>query len=80
MKTARTPRCASDYVSGYRQGKPCPYRASHVVVPRTETSPWLVCGYHARAYSPGILYPLNWSLAEIRRWQRMNLDAFVAAR
>lgn len=64
--------CSGVYVSGFRQGRPCPYSASAII--NTGLEPFRVCGYHARAYAPDVVYPLNWSLAEIRRWQEINLD------
>ena len=68
--------CSGVYVDGYRRGQPCPYRASAIV--DVGPAPFRVCGYHARAYAPRVVYPLSWSLAEIRRWQRMNLDTLIS--
>lgn len=70
--------CSQTYVSGRKRGEVCPYRASEVVVPRDVYRPFLVCGYHARAYGPSIRYALNWSLEEVRRWRLGNLDELVS--
>ena len=64
--------CDGTYASGYRKGEACIYLASAIVDTR-HASPIRVCGYHARAYRPEIVYPLDWSLARIRRWQLDNL-------
>lgn len=68
--------CTLSYVSGHREGLPCPYRATAIVNTGIEP-PFLACGYHARAFTDNAIYPLDWSLATIRRWQRHNLDTLV---
>jgi hypothetical protein len=65
--------CTRTYVSGYRSGRPCPYGAS-AIVSLQYGDPFLVCGYHARAYGAGAVYPLDWSLERIRAWRLDNLD------
>lgn len=76
--------CRLAYVTGYRKGEPCPYRASEIVLLDYSPGPFLVCGYHARAYAPGVRYPLHWNLTWIRKmqrdfgrlhWERDDLDA-----
>ena len=69
--TAHVWRCAETYVSGFRRGRPCPYRATTIIA--TEP-PRYACGYHARAYAASVVYPLFWSLALIRRWRLGNLE------
>lgn len=69
MTKRRFDPCEDVYVSGYRAGKPCPYRASAIVNSQFG-APYRVCGYHARGYSPTIVYPLHWNLTWIRRMQR----------
>lgn len=69
--------CSSQYVSGYRRGQPCPYRASAIVL---VWFPFLVCGYHARAYADELVYPLDWNLARIRAWQLGNIRALFGER
>jgi hypothetical protein len=64
--------CTHRYVSGFRRGLPCPYRAS-AIVNLAHAAPFLVCGYHAKAYTADVTYPLDWSLDRIRRWQMDNL-------
>lgn len=68
--------CTATYVTGYRRGLACPHPAT-AIINRGSASftagPFLVCGHHARAYSATAVYPLSWSLATLRRWQRMNL-------
>jgi hypothetical protein len=67
-------RCDHTYVTGYRQGQPCPYQATNIIA---HGGIYFACGYHARAYTPNVIYPLAWSLATIRRFQRDNLDALL---
>ena len=70
--------CAAFYVGGLRAGRPCPYRASAIV--DAGAQPFRVCGYHARAYQPGVVYGLDWSMARIRRWQMDNIAAVEGER
>jgi hypothetical protein len=62
--------CASRYQAGYRRGQPCPYRAAAIIASGGLFS---VCGYHARAYAPRVVYPLDWNLERIRAWRLLNL-------
>ena len=65
--------CTARYITGARRYDPCPHPATFIVnLPYG--APSRVCGYHVRAYSPEIVYPLSWSLAAIRRWQQRNRD------
>ena len=64
--------CHDVYVSGPRQGRPCPYKAIAFIDFGAMT--FQVCGYHARAYAPRAVYPFAWSLSRIREWQMSNLD------
>ena len=68
--------CTARYIAGVRRGDPCPHPATFIVN-RPYDPAFLVCGYHARAYSPEIVYPLSWSLAAIRRWQQRNRDDLI---
>jgi hypothetical protein len=61
--------CSLVYVGGHRRGQPCPYRAS-AIVNVSVYRPFRVCGYHARAYAPEVVYPLVGSLARVRRVER----------
>ena len=67
-------KCEDRYVRGPRQGEPCPYESSEVVAPAAG-EPFVVCGYHARAYMPERRYPLWCSLERIRAWRMENIDA-----
>jgi hypothetical protein len=69
--------CSHHYVTGYRKGQPCPYEASAIVALSYSDAPFYVCGYHARAYGPTVVYPMFWSLATVRRFQNANLDALL---
>lgn len=71
--------CDSTYKTGYRTGEDCTHPAT-VIVNTTQGAPIRVCGYHARAYVPRIVYPLNWSLARIRQWQMVALDTLLGSR
>jgi hypothetical protein len=69
--------CTQRYVSGFRLGQPCPYRAS-AIVNLAYAAPFLVCGYHAKTYTADAIYPLDWSLARIRRWRLDNLNDLIS--
>jgi hypothetical protein len=70
------PRCDHFYVAGNRRGQPCPYKAANIIaVPGGDLH--YACGYHARAYTQRVVYPLAWSLETIRRFQLANLDALL---
>ncbi len=77
MTPTRSRPCALPYVTGYRKGQPCPYEASAIIALDYSDAPFYVCGYHARAYGKGVIYPLFWSLETVRRFQRSNLDRLV---
>ena len=66
--------CEGEYVRGPRRGQSCPNPATAII---DFLDPFHVCGYHARAYAPSIVYPLVWSLARIRQWQMDNLDRLL---
>jgi hypothetical protein len=68
-------RCEESYVTGHRRGEECPYKATNIIAGPEVAS--YSCGYHARAYAPRVVYPLEWSLETIRRFQRSNLDALL---
>lgn len=63
--------CEDRYVIS---GFPCPYRAKYIIAPRMG-DPFRVCGYHKRGYIPSATYPIDWSLARIKAWQRASLVA-----
>jgi len=63
--------CVETYVSGWKRGKPCRFRASAIVKIGGRT--FTVCGYHARQYSSSVVYPFDWNLQRIRHWQVRNL-------
>lgn len=58
--------CDGWYVSGHRVGDPCPYKATTIIDLRRER-PIRVCGYHARAYTANVRYPMGWSQEVIWR-------------
>jgi hypothetical protein len=69
--TTRSMQCQKSYVSGYRAGTACPYKASEVIA--TAVYSLQVCGYHARQFHPDVRYPLTFNLTRIRAWQIDNL-------
>lgn len=68
--------CEHHYVSGYKRGNSCRFRASAILC--VGSRPSLICGYHARGYTPTVIYPLDWNLARIRAWQVENIDRLSA--
>ncbi len=61
----RDSRCSLTYQRGFRLGRPCPYRAVAVIDPDYGL-PFRVCGYHARAFTPMVIYPLDRPLSRVR--------------
>ena len=56
------------------KGKPCVHPATAMIAAE---KPFYVCGYHARAYNPRVVYPMIWHLARVREWQMDNLDRLI---
>jgi len=71
--------CTLRYVSGYRKGQPCPYRASEIINLDYSPGPFLVCGYHARGFGSNVRYPLHWNLTWIRKMQMDFTEALGAS-
>lgn len=70
--------CIARYVRGTYAGDPCRFRASVIINPRTRgLPPFRVCGYHARAYTADVRYPMSWNLSQIRRFQWSNVEAIT---
>jgi hypothetical protein len=67
--------CFETVATGPRAGDQCGSRVSVIIAFSDGLDPFYVCGYHARAYTPAIRYPLWANLAQLRRLQMANIDA-----
>lgn len=69
--------CEETVMTGPRAGEACGFAVSEAIATAAYTLQ--VCGYHARAYTADVRYPLTWNLARIRAWQLENVARLVRA-
>lgn len=66
-------KCSAAMITRNR-GAACSHPATALIAAE---KPFYVCGHHARAYNPRVVYPMIWNLARVREWQMDNLETLL---